>query len=443
MPLSPQVAKEIKSIIDHAVLNPNHIPGTTVVVVDRSGTEQIAHSAGNRGISSSEPMTMETVYWMASCTKMIVGVACMQLVEKGILNLDDSDHLERLCPELVDIKVLNVEGKLVEKKRGITLRMLLTHTSGFGYAFLNERLRNWSLPAGIDEFSGSIQDMKKQPLVFQPGESWEYGIGIDWAGIALERATKTKLNDYIQVNVCQPLNLRAVNMVPTLDMKNRLAYMHSKERGGNIVARRHSLRLPLLVESDEESHACFQSGGAGIFANPQEYTRTSFFRLTGFIGILAVFLNDGTCPLTKARILKKDTVDEMFTDQIPNIPGFAKSGVQDAKTKLGNMLSELSGVLGGSPRGWGLTFMISGGETGRSNRTAWWVGLPNLFWWCDRENGVAGMICSQILPFGDPAVVELWSKVESTIYGVLHATTVIASTTRNNSTSIMTTCSGL
>ncbi|WQF77125.1 Putative beta-lactamase/transpeptidase [Colletotrichum destructivum] len=411
MPLSPQVAQEIRSIVDDAVLDPNHVPGTTVVVVDRSGTEHIAHSAGKRGISSNEPMTMETVYWMASCTKMIVGIACMQLVERDLLKLDDSDHLEKLCPELADVKVLSVEGKLVEKKRGITLRMLLTHTSGFGYAFLNERLRNWSLPAGIDEFSGSIQDMK-QPLVFQPGESWEYGIGIDWAGIALERASNTKLNDYIQVNVCQPLNLRSVNMVPTLEMKKGLAYMHSRERGGNIVARKHPLHLPLVVESELENHACFKSGGAGIFAKPREYTR-----------ILAVFLHDGTCPLTKARILKKETVDEMFTDQIPDVPGSAEDGVQDAKTKLGNMLPELSGVLGGSPRGWGLTFMISGGKTGRSNGTAWWVGLPNLFWWCDRENGVAGMICSHILPFGDRAVVELWSQVETTVYGGLRATT--------------------
>lgn len=176
MPLSSQAVDEIRTIVENAVTSdPRKIPGTTVVVVDRTGAEQFAHSAGQRGISSNEPMTLENVYWMASCTKMVVGIACMQLVEKGALRLDDSAHLEKLCPELAEIKVLDAEGKLVDKKRGISLRMLLTHTAGFGYTFFNERLRDWSLPAGIDEFSGSIRDMM-QPLLFQPGEGWEYGV---------------------------------------------------------------------------------------------------------------------------------------------------------------------------------------------------------------------------------------------------------------------------
>lgn len=176
MPLSSQAVNEIKGIVENAVTtDPTGIPGTTVVVIDRTGTEQFAHAAGTRGVASSEPMTLDSVYWIASCTKMVVGIACMQLVEKGQLNLDDADHLEKLCPELADIKVLTPEGKLVDKKRGITLRMLLTHTAGFGYTFFSGRLRDWSLPAGIDEFSGSVRDMV-QPLLFQPGEGWEYGV---------------------------------------------------------------------------------------------------------------------------------------------------------------------------------------------------------------------------------------------------------------------------
>ncbi|TQN63741.1 Acyltransferase mokF [Colletotrichum shisoi] len=319
MPLSSQAVDEIRAIVENAVTSdPRKIPGTTVVVVDRTGAEQFAHSAGRRGISSNESMTLENVYWMASCTKMVVGIACMQLVEKGALRLDDSAHLEKLCPELAEIKVLDAEGKLADKKRGITLRMLLTHTAGFGYTFFNERLRDWSLPAGIDEFSGSVRDMM-QPLLFQPGEGWEYGVGIDWAGIALERVTNTSLND-------------------------------------------------------------------------------------------------GTCPVTKARLLKKETVDEMFRNQIPQLPDFAKQGVQDAKPELATVIPELYPVPEGTPQGWGLTFMITGGTTGRSDGTAWWAGLPNLFWWCDRENGVAGIVCSQILPFGDPAVMGLWSQVETAVY---------------------------
>jgi CubicO group peptidase (beta-lactamase class C family) len=104
------------------------IPGATVVIVGRDGKKLFAHCAGKRGVNSNDPMTQENIYWIASCTKMIVGIACMQLVEQGRLSLDDSNQLERLCPELKSIKVLQNDGKLVEKEKGVTLRMLLTHT---------------------------------------------------------------------------------------------------------------------------------------------------------------------------------------------------------------------------------------------------------------------------------------------------------------------------
>lgn len=99
----------------------------------------------------------------------------MQLVEKGILNLDDGEQIENLCPELKTLKVLKKDRTLEDKKKAITLRMLLSHTAGFGYSFFNERLRDYSYPAGQDEFNGRIEEMV-QPLLFQPGEGWEYGV---------------------------------------------------------------------------------------------------------------------------------------------------------------------------------------------------------------------------------------------------------------------------
>lgn len=104
------------------------IPGTTIVVVNRDGEELFAHSAGKRGAGSSEPMSLDNIFWIASCTKMLTGLACMQLVEKGVLALDDVAQVEKLSPELKNVKVLQDDGTLVDKKRGITLRMLLAHT---------------------------------------------------------------------------------------------------------------------------------------------------------------------------------------------------------------------------------------------------------------------------------------------------------------------------
>lgn len=175
-PLAEQTLSVLRSTVESACYDHSKgIPGATVVVVGKDGEELFAHSAGRRGMASTEEMTLDSVFWIASCTKMITGIACMQLVEKGLLKLDDGDQLETLCPELKTLKVLKKDKTLEDKKKQITLRMLLTHTAGFGYSFFNERLRDWGLPGGVDEFSGREEDMIS-PLLFQPGEGWEYGV---------------------------------------------------------------------------------------------------------------------------------------------------------------------------------------------------------------------------------------------------------------------------
>jgi CubicO group peptidase (beta-lactamase class C family) len=177
MPLPEETLATLCTLVDNACSDPKTtIPGAVVVIVDKEGNELFAHAAGKRGAESSEPMTLDTIFWIASCTKLLVGIACMQLVEQGKFSLDDESQIEELCPELKDLKVLKEDGSYEEKKKAITLRMLLTHTAGFGYTFFNERLRDWSYPAGVDEFSGRVEDVTSTPLLFQPGEGWEYGV---------------------------------------------------------------------------------------------------------------------------------------------------------------------------------------------------------------------------------------------------------------------------
>lgn len=127
------------------------------------------------------------------------------------------------------------------------------------------------------------------------------------------------------------------------------------------------------------------------FGQPREYAK-----------ILSTLLNDGTSPLTGAQILKPSTIAEMFTNQIPSMPNFGRQTIQDAIPELTNKIPELYPQPHEQEQGWGLTFMLTihEGTTGRGRNTAFWAGLPNLFWWADREKGVAGMVASQILPFG-------------------------------------------
>lgn len=129
MPLSDDVLKILRKTVEDAVADPkSDIPGASVVVVGKDGKELFAHAAGQRGVSSSDPMTLENVFWIASCTKMIAGLACMQLVEQGKLHLDDGEEIEKLIPEFKGLQVLQRDGKLVPKNKKITLRMLLSHT---------------------------------------------------------------------------------------------------------------------------------------------------------------------------------------------------------------------------------------------------------------------------------------------------------------------------
>ena len=168
------------------------------------------------------------------------------------------------------------------------------------------------------------------PLVNQPGSVWEYGIGIDWAGIVLERATGIRLNDWIQQYIAQPLGLKNLNMLPTNEMKKNLAYMHQKWPGQSAAEERdHIYREPIIAESEEEKRHIFHSGGAGAFAQPKEYVQ-----------VLVALLNDGTHP-KGGEILKKETVEEMFKNQIPEFPDFARQGIPAAKSEQTNAMPEM------------------------------------------------------------------------------------------------------
>ena len=129
MVLSSESVNNITSALNAACNDEDKgLPGVVAVAVGKDGKELFAHAAGKRGFGSEEPMTLDNIFWIASCTKMITGVACMQLVEQGKLSLDDADQVASLCPEIKNLSVLQADGKLVPAKRGVTLRMLLSHT---------------------------------------------------------------------------------------------------------------------------------------------------------------------------------------------------------------------------------------------------------------------------------------------------------------------------
>lgn len=178
MTLTSQATSTIKSSLDSVTSNPDSgTPGLVFVSVDKNGKTLIEHASGTRGLDTKDPMTLDTTFWVASCTKMITGVACMQLVEKGQISLDDHNALYKLCPELEKMKILE-DGKLVARKGDITLRQLLTHTAGFGYEFFDPRIKEYGKQSGkeFDVFTGDVNEILRMPLVNEPGSAWEYGV---------------------------------------------------------------------------------------------------------------------------------------------------------------------------------------------------------------------------------------------------------------------------
>lgn len=136
-PLPSELISALQAKIDAAcdpTIKP-HIPGVVTIVVDSHGAEKLAYASGMRGVGSGIPMDLNSIFWIASCTKLITSIACLQLVGEGLINLDDISSLEAVLPELKDVRVFEKDGdsdsfRLVPKERGISLRMLLNHTGG-------------------------------------------------------------------------------------------------------------------------------------------------------------------------------------------------------------------------------------------------------------------------------------------------------------------------
>ncbi|KAF2811211.1 beta-lactamase family protein [Mytilinidion resinicola] len=156
---SPSTASRLSSLIQNATSNPQHIPGLVVQVVDRHGNTEYSSASGIRGLGVEEPMTTDTVFWVASCTKLFSAIALMKLVEQGQADLDSADLLEDFVHELKDIQILK-NGKLRPKANRITLRMLMTHVG-----------IDWPLGMANTSFVPSRELRSKMAILHQRGET--------------------------------------------------------------------------------------------------------------------------------------------------------------------------------------------------------------------------------------------------------------------------------
>jgi CubicO group peptidase (beta-lactamase class C family) len=380
---------ELEQVLRRAV-EAKEVPG---VVAIAATDQRIVYEAalGRCDLSRPEPMRIDTVFRIHSMTKAITCTAAMQLVEQGRLSLDRP--IAAVLPDLASRQVLegfDAQGRprLRPATRPITLRQLMTHTAGFGYDIWNAKLLAYLQREGIPGIvSGELMALTA-PLVFDPGERWEYGINVDIVGRAVERVSGQTLDAYFAQHIFAPLGMKDTAYRPDDSLQSRLATMHQRRENGSLEPLAFALTPPPE----------FYGGGGGLFSTARDY-----------IAFMRMLLNGGT--LDGARILKAETVAAMGENHIGEL------AVVPLKTAQPLRSNDVE-LLPGRVKKWGLSFLINTERTaeGRSPGSLAWAGLANTFFWMDPQRKIGGALFTQILPFGDAKALELFAAFEKNIY---------------------------
>jgi methyl acetate hydrolase len=273
------------------------VPGVVVAAATAEGPI-FAGGSGVRDTTSGAAMTADTVVWIASMTKAVTAACAMQLVEQGRLPLDGP--IAAVLPELGRVQVLDgfaSDGSplLRPARQPITLRHLLTHTSGFVYDVWNPDMGRYLATTGTPGIISCANAALSIPLLFDPGERWDYGIGIDWAGKAVEAVSGQRLGAYMQQNLLQPLGMADTGFKIGSAQRQRLAKVHNRTAAGFETT---DIELPQEPE--------FEMGGGGLYATVGDYLR--FTRM---------IMNGGT--LDGTRVLARETVATMSANAIGDL----------------------------------------------------------------------------------------------------------------------------
>lgn len=379
----------IDFILSRVTSGSPRVPGVVAMVTDKQG-DIYEGAAGDRVLGGAK-MTPDTVFAIFSTTKAITGTAALQAVEEGELDLDAP--AKTYVPDIGKLQVLegfDASGapKLRAPKRDITTRMLLLHTAGLGYDFFNENYNRLAQERGQPSVVTASKASLNTPLLFDPGERWEYGSNIDWTGQVIEAVRGKRLGEVFQERVFAPLGIKSTAFTRTKDMEARSADIHARGADGSLTPM--NFNLP----ADPEVHM----GGHGLYGTVPDYMR--FIRM---------WLNDGAGP--NDRVLKAETVRMA-----------EKNGLGDLKIKmLPGVIPSLSNdaeFFPGLSKSWAFTFMVNDTEapTGRPAGALGWAGLANSFYWIDRKNGIGGYWATQILPFADPTSFVGYMDFETAAY---------------------------
>lgn len=340
--------------------------------------------------SAGAPVTLESIFAIASMTKAVTTVAAMQLVEQGKVKLDEpvSKYLPQLDkPDVLEGFDTGDKPILTSAKTPITLKHLLTHTSGLCYDIWDEKMfRFASQSAGTSNVVG--------PLMFEPGERWQYGQGVDWAGRLVEKISGMSLEDYFQAKILGPLEMRDTSYIVPPSKFHRIVGLWHRDNGGELKPNPREQPAPPKTFN----------GGGGLYSTAADYVR-----------FMQMILRNGR-GVNNAVILQPKTVAGMEVNQI----GRATAGKM--RSFRPNTSSDVD-IQPGFTEKWGLGFLINttAYAGGRAAGSLAWAGIGNTFFWIDPRTGICAVLLMQFLPFVDKEAVGLLNDFERALYSSLRA----------------------
>lgn len=385
--------KRLNALLQDAVARKQIAGG--VVLLARHGKLGYLQAIGWRDTEAKKAMTPDTLFRLASMTKPITSVAALMLVEDGKLGLNDP--VSKYITEFKDPKLLVPDlgignFALVSAGREITLRDLLTHTSGLTYRFWG--IQPWAALYRMDGVSDglahplgtsadNVRRLAKQPLLFRPGSAWAYGLSTDVLGVVVEKASGQDLPTFLRERIFRPLKMADTSFFIPRAKKDRLAALYVLGTDGKLMrVGDEPLTLGEVVisaaypyERDDE----FFSGGAGLISTARDYTR-----------FLQMLLNGGE--FDGVRLLQPETVQQMTSDQI----GTLRMNID----MYGDRFGYGFGVLSEAGKRW------DAASTGSYS----WGGLFHTYFWVDPKKDLIGVLMTQVFAASELPLLEEFKK---------------------------------
>ncbi|KAK6829491.1 hypothetical protein PG987_010075 [Apiospora arundinis] len=395
---SASMAQKIDKMYEEAVES-GLLPGISVMAADKDGNVLYSKSIGKASQKEGRdlPFTSSTMCALASMGKLMTSVAVMQCVEDGKLNLDMD--VKPLLPSIGKHGIItgfddeNNSATLKESTETITLRMLLSHTSGHEYEWFGGDVGKWRASRGELPWSGpTVEDKATVPLL-------RVRRGHDWAGKLVEVATGDSLDAFARARIWEPLGIKTgFSFYP----KSR---EHLKDRIADLSTLNEKGEPPSVdaAEFDMLFGGIDCLGGGGLFGSAEAYHTF----------LSALLRRD-------SRLLKPESYEELFRPQLSEHQEeeFNKYIARSpAHTAFLGMAIPLS-----VRKTWSFAGLVAKeGVPGRfAPGTTTWGGVPSAEWFIDHESGLCGTVVCQILPPMHPPIMNLHAKFQSELFGMAH-----------------------